>query len=130
MIDDLLELVLGQKLAARTLVAKLAARLAPATPGKQLLRLRPRLRASLLTRLGRIRRRRLRTGTRTLPSLLLKPRHPLVQKPDLALIPGSQLKQELDARLTPSVVDRLRLGPLHTTQFATPAGVPSSEQDN
>jgi hypothetical protein len=27
---------------------------------------------------------------------------PLVQKPDLALIPGGQLKQELDARLTPA----------------------------
>jgi hypothetical protein len=91
-IDDLRDLVLGQKLAPRPLVTGLAARIAPTTLGKQLLRLRARLRASLLTRLGRIRRRRLRPGTRTFPCPLLKTRHPLVQYADLALIPDSQLK--------------------------------------
>ncbi len=127
-VDDLRDLIVGQQLAPRPLVTGLAAGLAPATLGQQLLRLRPGLRASLLTRLGRIRRRRLRPGTRTLPRLLLKPRQPLVQKPDLALIPDSQLKQELDARLPPRVIDRLRLCSIHVAKFAPTRSVPSDLQ--
>ena len=131
MIDDLSHLVLGQKLAPRPLVTRLAAHAAPTTTlSTQFLGLRARLRASLLTRLRRIRRRRLRPGTRTLPCPLLKTRHPLVQEDDLALIPRSQLKQKLNARHAPGVIDRLRLPPLHTTQFAVPAEVPPSDRGN
>lgn len=72
-INDLIDLLLGSELATRTQVPLLPARRALGAParGQQLLRFRARLRPALLTGLGRILRRGLRTRPRVLPGLLL-----------------------------------------------------------
>jgi hypothetical protein len=113
-IDDLIDLVLGRKLATRTPMPILPTRLAlGAILGQQLLRFRARLRTPLLTRLRRILRRRLRTRTRVPPRLLLKPPQPILEP----LHPSSQLENELDARLPTIVIDRLRFHAIHATKI-------------
>ena len=107
MIDDLIDLILGLQLAARAAMPGLAARLALAA--QQLLGLRPGLRPTLLTRLRRIRRRRLRTRARVPARLLLQPPEPLLEQ----LNRGREIKDELHARLTARVIDRLRLTTIH-----------------
>ena len=130
-IDKLVDLILRQQRTAGALMPGLAAGtpLLP-VPRQKLLRLRPRLRTPLLPRPRGILRRRLRPRPRTLPPLLLKPRHPLHQQTDLALVASSHLKQELNARLTTRVIDRLSLRPLHTTQFDKRTEDPLSKTGN
>ena len=101
MIDDLIHLILRLQIATRTQVPGLPTRLAPlALPAHQLLGLRASLRPPLRPRLGRIRRRRLRTRARILPRLLLQPPQPTV----VQLNPARQLEDELDTRLAPRVI--------------------------
>src|SRR5438128_1034067 len=73
-LTDRIDLILRRKFAARAAMPGL-----PARAAQQLLRLRPRLRAPLLTRLRRIRGRRLGAVARARPCLLLQPAHPLLQ---------------------------------------------------
>jgi hypothetical protein len=97
---------------------------------QQLLRLGARLRPPLLTRRGRILRRRLRPSTRTLPRLLLETPHPFLQQHRLRRQPlhrRGQLEDHLDTTIAAEVIDRLRLGPLHTIQFDNGAEVPPPE---
>ncbi len=111
MINDLLHLIFTQQLPPRAWVAILPARLAPLTvPASQLLGLLPRLRATLLTRLRHIRRRRLRTIPRTRRRPRLQRPQPLLQPP----LPSRQPNQKRHARLTTRVINRLSLHPLHT----------------
>jgi hypothetical protein len=119
MVNDLLHPVLGYQPATSARVTRLAARLTLILPGlaRQLLRFLPRLRATLLTRLRSIRRRRRGTGTRTRGRFLLQRPQPLLG-PQL---PIHQPHQKLDARLPPRVIDRLRLRPLHTNKVRRPA---------
>ena len=113
-IDDLIHLILGLQIATRTPMPGLPTRPALLTlPTHQLLGLRTRLRPPLRTRLRRIRRRRPRTRTRILPRLLLQPPQPLLVLHD----PACQLEDELDTRLTPRVIDRLRLGAVHACKI-------------
>ncbi len=65
-------------------------------------------------------RGRTRRIARVLAQFLLKPRHALCQPDDLALITCRQLKQKLDARPPPRVIDRFRLGALHTPKIRPP----------
>src|ERR1017187_10519219 len=118
MVNDLLHPVLGQQPTTTARVTRLTASLTLLLPvlARQLLRFLPRLRATLLTRLRRIRRRRRGTGTRTRGRFLLQHAQPLLQ-PQL---PIHQPHQELDARLPTRVIDRLRLGPLHTDKVRRP----------
>jgi hypothetical protein len=53
-----------------------------------------------------------------LAQLLLEALDPRLQAGDLALIASGQLDQELDARLTTGVIDRLGFGALHAKGFA------------
>jgi hypothetical protein len=109
-IDDLIYLILRLEIATRTAMAGLPPSLAPlALPAHQLLGPRTRLRTSLRARLGRILSRRLRTRARILPRLLLQPPQPIL----VLLDPPRQLKDEIDTRLTPQVVNRLRLDTIH-----------------
>jgi hypothetical protein len=113
-IDDLIHLVLRFEIATRTLVPGLPTlRSALALPAHQLLGLRTRLRPPLRARLGRIGRRRLGASPRILTRLLLQPPQPILVLPD----PARQLKNELDTRLTPRVVDRLRLRTIHVCKI-------------
>ena len=117
-LDDLIDLILRSELAARAPMPLLSARLAlGALPGQQLLRLRTRLRTPLLTRLRRVLRRRFRTRSRVPPGLLLEPPDPLLQPRDLRVIRRGQLKQEPNASLPSSVIDRLRFRAIHTPQI-------------
>jgi len=132
MIDEFVNPILALEGTARALMSGLRASTTPlSVTRKQLLRLRPRLGPPLLSRLRRILRRRLRTRTRTLPRPLLETPDPLLQKPSLRSQPlhrPGQLENDLNTPLPPKVKNRLRLAPLHTTQFAAPAEVPSSER--
>ncbi len=132
MIDEFVNPILALEGTARALMPGLRASTTPlSVTRKQLLRLRPRLGPPLLSRLRRILRRRLRTRTRTLPRPLLETPDPLLQKPSLRSQPlhrPGQLENDLNTPLPPKVKNRLRLAPLHTTQFAAPAEVPSSER--
>lgn len=120
--NDLIDLILVRKPTARAPMALLPTRLAlGALLGQQLLRLRARLRLSLLPRLRRILRRRRRTRPRVPPRLALQPTDPLLEK--LTSNPQpldrlSQLQNERHTTLAPTVVDRLRLGTIHTPEFA------------
>jgi hypothetical protein len=108
--DDLIDLILGREPTACTAVTLLRSRLARgAIAGQQLLGLRARLRAPLLTRPGRILRRRHRTHPRIPSRLLLQTTNSLSQQ----LHRLGQLQHELDAPLPPGVVDRLGLAALH-----------------
>ena len=113
-IDDLIDLILGPQLTTRTPMPELPTSLAPlALPAHPLLGPRTRLRPPLSARLRRILRRRLRTRARILPRLLLHPPQPIL----VLLDPARQLENELNTRLTPGVVDRLRLGTIHTCKI-------------
>src|SRR3954447_6922092 len=88
--------------------------LAPlAFPAHQFLGLRARLRPPLRPALGRIARRRTRTRARILACLLLKPLQPI----PVLLNRGRQLENELHTRLTPRVINRLRLGAVHACKI-------------
>ena len=113
-IDDLIHLILGLQFATRTPMPGLPTSLTPlALPVHQLLRLRPRLRSPLSARLRRIHRRRLRTRARILPRLLLQVPRSILMLTD----PAREIENELDTRLTPRVVDRLRLGTIHVCKI-------------
>jgi hypothetical protein len=132
-IDDLRHLILAEQLAPRPLMSGLAARLAPGTLHQQLLRLRPSLRATLLTRLWRILRRRAGARTRIYPRLLLKAAHPLLQPrvSSTQLIKRTrQLQDELDTALPPTVKDRLRLRALHNAKIRHPPSRPLVMETN
>jgi hypothetical protein len=107
MIDDLIHLILGPELPARAAMPGLTTRLALAA--QQLLRLRPGLRPTLRPRLRRIRRRRLRTRARVPTRLLLQTPQPIL----VQLNRGREIKDELHTRLTPRVINRLRLSTIH-----------------
>ena len=106
-IDDLIHLILGLQLPARAAMPGLTTCLALAA--QQLLRLRPGLRPTLLTRLRRILRWRLGTRARVPARLLLKPLQPI----PVQLNRGREIKDELNTRLTPRVIDRLRFSAIH-----------------
>ena len=113
-IDDLIDLILGPQLATRTPMPRLPASLALlALPAHQLLRLRARLRPPLRPRLRRIRRRRLGTRARVLTRLRLQPLKPLL----VLLNPRGEIENELNTRLPARVIDRLRLGAVHTRKI-------------
>src|ERR1019366_7327315 len=129
-IDELVDLVLGQKLAARPRVPGLRARLAPPPALRPDFRLRGRPSTPLPPRLPRILRRRLRTVTRTPTRLLLQTPDPLLQpRPQHSqpLNRRRQLQDHLDATLPPRLIDRLRLSPLHTNKFDAPTEDPPSK---
>jgi hypothetical protein len=97
-IDDLIHLIPGPQLPTRTPMPGLPTRVAPLTlPAHQLLRLRTRLRPPLRPRLRRILRRRPRARARVLAYLLFQPPQAIL----VLLNPGRQLKNELNAHLTP-----------------------------
>ena len=132
-IDDLINLILRPELAARTPMPRLPASPTLALPPRQLLRRRAGLRPPLLTRLRRILSGRLRTRARVLTRLGLQPRQPLLERRDLPLLPRGQLNQERDTRLTPSVVDHLRLHAVHArktrcTNQESSAPTPTTER--
>lgn len=106
-IDDFIELRLGHELAGRSFVTGLGALLAGT---RSTLRLR-----RLARRVGR---RRAGGVLGVLAQLLLEALDPRLQAGDLALVAGGQLDQELDARLTTGVIDRLGFGALHAKGFA------------
>src|SRR3954454_208991 len=113
-IDDLIDLILRAQLATGTAMPRLPTRLAPpALPAHQLLAFRPPLRPPLRPRLRRIHRRRRRTGPRVPPRLLLKPLQPIL----VLLKPRREIENELHTRLTPRVIDRLRLGAVHARKI-------------
>jgi hypothetical protein len=113
-IDDLIDLILRLQLATRTAMPRLPTSLAPLTlPPRKLLGLRARLRPPLLTRLRRILRRRLGARARVLPSLLLEPLQSII----VLLNPDREIQNELHTRLTTRVINRLRLGALHTCKI-------------
>src|SRR5450631_1547969 len=116
-INDLSHLTLSKQPAPRAAMTRLPARLAVlAILAGQLLRFLARLRPTLLTRLGSIPRRCLRTVARTRGRFLLQRPQPLLG-PRL-LIDHSH--QERDTRLTPRVIDRLSLRPVHTSKIRRP----------
>jgi hypothetical protein len=113
-IDDLIHLIGGFELATRTAMPGLPTSVAAlAVPAHQLLRLRARLRSPLSARLRRIHRRRRRTRARVLPCLLLQPPQPILVLHDTA----RQLENELNTRLTPRVIDPLRLSTVHACKI-------------
>jgi hypothetical protein len=112
-IDDLIHLILRLQFATRAPMPRLPTSPTPLPLPHQLLRLRARLRPPLRTCLRRIHRRRLGTRTRVLPRLLLEPIQPI----PVLLNPARQLENERNTRLTPRVIDRLRLGALHTCKI-------------
>src|SRR5438034_9565810 len=119
-IDDLIDLVFRQQLAARTLVPGLAARLALTRALGPRLRLRPRLRPALGPRFWQVLGRWLRGVARVLARLLLKPTHPLLEPltpPGQPLTRPRQPKDHLNATLPPRLVDRLRLRAVHTPKI-------------
>ena len=114
-IDDLIHLILGLEIATCARMPGLPTRLAAlALSAHQLLGLRARLRPPLRTRLRRIGRRRPRTRTRVLARPLLKTPQPILMLRD----PARQIENELNTRLTPRVINRLRLGAIHAARFA------------
>lgn len=111
MVNDLTHLILRQQLSPRARVTGLTARLTLLRVlASQLLGFLPRLRSTLLTRLRSISRRWRGAITRGRSRLLLDRAQPLLQP-----------HQELHARLTPRVIHRLSLRPLHTNQVRRPA---------
>src|ERR1039457_2412180 len=116
-IDDLLHLILAQQLAARTPVTALPARLASfPVPRERLLRLGSGQRTTLLARHRSVRGRCHRAVSRTRSALGLKHPHALLQPP----LRRHQPHQELHARLTTRVINRLSLRPLHTPRIRRP----------
>jgi len=113
-IDDLIDLILGLELPTRTPMAWLPTSLTLlALAAHQLLGLRPRLRPPLRPRLRRIHRRRTRTRARVLTHPLLQPLQPIL----MLSKPIREINNELDTRLTPRVVNRLRLDTIHNRKI-------------
>jgi hypothetical protein len=113
-IDDLLDLILRCQLATGALMPALpTSRALLAIPAHQFLGLRPRFRSPLSPRLRRIHRRRLGTRARVPARLLLKPLQSIL----MLLKPRNEIENELDTRLTPRVIDRLRLHTLHARKI-------------
>src|SRR5207247_1342842 len=113
-IDDLIHLILGLELPPRTQVPGLPTRLTPLPlAARQLLGLRTRLRAPLSARLRLVHRRRLGARARVLTRLLLQPPQPIV----VPLDPDREIENELNTRLTPRVINRLRLGAIHACKI-------------
>jgi Glutamate-cysteine ligase family 2(GCS2) len=113
-IDDLIHLIGRLQLTPGATVPTLPTLLAALTVfAHQLLCLRARLRTSLRPRLRRILRRWLGTRARVLPSLLLKPLQPIL----VLLKPAREIENEPNTRLTPRVIDRLRLHAVHTCKI-------------
>jgi hypothetical protein len=109
-IDDLIHLIRRLQLTTSATVSGLPTLLAtlPLAP-RELLSLLARLRPPLLTRFRWILRRRPGTRTRILPSLLLQPLQAILV---LRKAPR-EIKNELNTRLTPRVIDRLSLSTVH-----------------
>src|SRR5215212_1534981 len=84
-----------------------------APSARQLLGLRPGLGPPLLTRRGRIARRRFRTRARVLPRLLFQPPQPLLE----ALHPPREIEHDPHAHIPTRVIDRLSLGTIHTPKI-------------
>ena len=103
MLDHLIYRACRQQLAAVTLMPRLGALRTPGTI--------PSPRWPPLAR--RIRARRQRRVTRALRELALKLLHPRFELLDTAI----HRQQNLDNSLTPRVIDRLRLSPIHTPGF-------------
>jgi hypothetical protein len=105
MIDDLVDLLLGQKLPPDPRVTILRALLTPLRILRQRLGFLARQRPALLTSLRSIRRRRHRTVTRSRRSACLDPPQPILERP----LPTSKIKQHLNNPLTPRIKNRLSL---------------------
>ena len=106
-IDDLIDLILGPQLTTGTPMPRLPTSRSPLTlPPHKLLRFRARLSPPLRTRLRRIHQRRLGTRPRVVTRPLLEPLQPIL----VLRKPAREINNELDTRLTPRVIDRLRLG--------------------
>ncbi|MGH2886794.1 MAG: hypothetical protein ACRDPA_29565, partial [Solirubrobacteraceae bacterium] len=113
-IDDLINPILRAQLTTRTPMPALPTSLAPLTfSAHQFLGLRPGLSPPLRARLGRIHLWRLGARARVLPRLLLEPLEPILVLHD----PSSEINNELDTRLTPRVINRLRLGAIHACKI-------------
>src|SRR4051812_28163031 len=113
-IDDLINLILRLQFATRAAMPALPTSLAPlAFPAHQFLGHRARLRPPLCPALGRIGRRRTRARARILTRLLLQRLQPI----PVLLNRACQLENELHTRLTPRVIDRLRLSTLHACKI-------------
>src|SRR5271165_1427299 len=113
-IDDLIHLIGRLQFTASATVPLLSALLTALTlPAQKLLRLRSRLRPPLRPRLRRILRRRPRTRAGVLTRLLLQPLQTIL----VLLDPARQRQNELDARLTTRVIDRLRLHAVHNRKI-------------
>ena len=97
-IDDLIHLIRRLQLTPSATMPGLSTLLMALTlPTHQLLRLRPRLRPPLRPRLRRIRRRRLGTRPRVLPSLLLQPLQTILVVPN----PAREIENELNTPHAP-----------------------------
>ena len=113
-IDDLVDLILRPQLTTGTLVPRLTARLTLlALPAHQLLRLRTRFRTPLRPRLRWIHRRRPRAHARVLTCLLLQSLQPIL----MLRKPVREINDELNTRLTPRVINRLRLRAIHARKI-------------
>ena len=109
-IDDLIDLILGLELAPSTRMPALPARATLlAFTTHQFLGLRTRLRTPLRPRLGGIRGRWPRARARVLARLLLQSLQTIL----VLSKPIREINDELDTRITPRVINRLRLRALH-----------------
>ncbi len=114
MIDDLIDLILRPQLTTGTPVPRLTASLTLlALPAHQLLGLRTRFRTPLRPRLRWIHRRRPGTRARVLTRLLLQSLQPIL----VLHKPIREIENELNTRLTPRVINRLRLRAIHTRKI-------------
>ncbi len=113
-IDDLIHLILGVEFATRTPMPGLPTSLAlNALSAHQFLGLRASLCTPLSARLRRIHRRRRGARARISPCLLLEPPQPIL----VLLNPARQIENDLNTRLTPRVINRLRLGTIHACKI-------------
>lgn len=121
MVDHPIDLTLCKQRPPVTGMTGLATLLAPRS------RLSPALR-----RMWRILARRRRRIPRIAIQPLLEILDTSDQLRDLSVLrvdPRRQRQQDGDDRLAPLLIDRLRLGPLHTARFAAPAADPSDLQE-
>jgi hypothetical protein len=113
-IDDLIDLILGPQLTTGTPVSRLTAGLTLlAFAAHQLLRLRTRFRTPLRPRLRWIHRRRPGARARVLTYPLLQSLQPIL----VLRKTGREIEDELNTRLTPRVINRLRLRAIHARKI-------------
>ena len=113
-INDLIDLILGTQLTTRAPMPRLTPGLTlPALQAHQLLGLRTRLSPPLSPCLRWILGRRPGARARVLTRCRLQTSQPLLKLLD----PRSEIENELDTRLTTSVIDRLRLRALHNPRI-------------